>query len=54
MRLTAGLGHVGRKPPGERPELDFGATIYDQHDNRKRVLTIGDAYLVKEDGEKRG
>ena len=40
--------------PGERPELDCGAAIYDQHDNRKRVLTIGDAYLVKEDGEKRG
>ena len=30
-------------------EIDCGAAIYDKHESRKRVLTLGAPYLVDED-----
>lgn len=28
-------------------QMDCGAAIYDKHDSRKRILTLGAAYLVE-------
>jgi hypothetical protein len=30
-------------------KIDCGAAIYDKHESRRRVLTLGAAYLVDED-----
>jgi hypothetical protein len=42
------------KLPVERHyvQIDCGAAIYDKHDSRKRILTLGADYLVNENGNK--
>jgi hypothetical protein len=43
------------KLPVERHliQIDCGAAIYDQHNNRKRVFMMGAEYVLKENSEKR-
>jgi hypothetical protein len=40
-----------KKLPGERAmkDIEYGGAIYDKHEGRRRVLTLGVAYLVDED-----
>jgi hypothetical protein len=40
-----------KKLPGERAmkDIEYGGAIYDKHESRKRLLTLGAAYLVDKD-----
>jgi hypothetical protein len=41
--------HWAEMPDRETVHIDCGAAIYDKHDSRKRILTLGASYLVDED-----
>ena len=53
-QARAYLVYCWAKLPVERRfiQIDCGAAIYDKHDFRKRVLTLGAEYLVNENGNK--